>query len=59
VELQKAANEYAKDRGDDCLCGRTQPGTPVGECIYIFCGCDIADAFKAGAHAATKKEEIV
>ena len=45
------AEKYAKSAGDDCLCQRTNPGTPVGEHIFCFCGCDISDAFLAGYDA--------
>lgn len=48
MKLTDLANEYAKSVGEDCLCERTQPGTPVGEHIYISCGCDIAKAYMAG-----------
>lgn len=46
---EQLAREYAKSVGDDCLNQRTSPGTPVGECTYIFCGCHVNDAFLAGA----------
>jgi hypothetical protein len=42
------ADKYCQSVDDDCLCQRTQPGTPVGEHIYCFCGCHIHKAFKAG-----------
>jgi hypothetical protein len=42
------ANKYTKVVGDDCLCQRTSPGTPVGEHIYCFCGCNVAEAYQAG-----------
>lgn len=54
AELSERANQYARAKGDDCLCQRTQPGTPVGEHIYVFCGCDLAEAYIAGAIAKLK-----
>ena len=42
------AAQYARDKGDDCLCQRTNPGTPVGEHIHCFCGCDLHEAHQAG-----------
>jgi hypothetical protein len=54
-ELEKLALTYSKEQGDDCLTGRTRPGTPVGECITLFCGCDLHDAFKAGYRACEAK----
>ena len=47
-KIQALATKYSKSVGDDCLCQRTNPGTPVGEHIFIFCGCDVSDAYKAG-----------
>ena len=57
---EKAARGYCREKGDDCLTDRTQPGTPVGECIYIFCGCDLYDAVIFGiAHARAQDAEWV
>jgi hypothetical protein len=58
-ELEDAANAYAKERGDDCLRARNHPGTPVGECIHIFCGCDIYDGFKAGYRYAKTRAPVM
>lgn len=34
---------------EDCLCQRTQPGTPVGECSQnLVCGHQLADMYSAG-----------
>ncbi len=55
-DIKKAALAYENERGVDCLNGRTQPGTPVGECIYIFCGCDINKAFLAGAAEQAERD---
>lgn len=54
---ERLASEYAKEAGDDCLCQRTQPGTPVGEHIYCFCGCNVYEGFLAGYAAAEKRAE--
>lgn len=48
---EELAREYAKSIGDDCLNQRMSPGTPVGECAYIFCGCSVNDAFLSGFDA--------
>ena len=48
-KLEEAANEYAKKMGDDCLCQRTRPGTPVGEHPDFFCGCYVYGGFVNGA----------
>jgi len=49
TELEKRANEYARKLGDECLCARTNPLTPAGECISIFCGCHVAESYVSGA----------
>lgn len=55
MNLDKKSKAYCDSVGDDCLCERTQPGTPVGECIYIFCGCNIDEAYQAGYKAAQEE----
>lgn len=53
-KAKQAAEEYCKSVNDDCLCQRTNPGTPVGEHIYCFCGCSIYEAYLAGWNARDK-----
>ena len=50
--LERLAEDYCYQKGDDCLCQRTAPGTPFGEHIYTFCGCNLYDAYKAGFRKA-------
>jgi hypothetical protein len=57
--FQKQADEQARkiieaqDWDEDCLCSRTQPGTPVGECVYHrICGCTVHDIAKQSYTAA-------
>jgi len=38
-----------RDMGDDCVCQRTSPGTPVGEHIHCFCGCQLDEIARAMA----------
>lgn len=52
--VEEEAEKYAKEKGDDCLCQRTAPGTPFGEHIWIFCGCDVFKAHLAGADLAMR-----
>lgn len=47
--MNEMASKHAASVGDDCLRERNRPGTPVGECIYIFCGCHVHEAHIAGA----------
>jgi len=49
TDLEVRANEYARKLGDECLCARTNPLTPAGECISIFCGCHVAESYVSGA----------
>ena len=64
ADRERRAKEFTKSKDDDCLCQRTQPGTRYGEHIYIFCGCNIHEAFLTGAeseaaHSAAYWEERV
>jgi len=57
-KLEQAAREYEKLAGGDCLNEKTVPGTPVGECLYFFCGCSVYEAFKAGAKWQVEQDRI-
>jgi len=50
--IDKLAEAHCHENGDDCLCQRTVPGTPFGEHIYMFCGCSLYDAYRAGFQKA-------
>ncbi len=47
-KYEKLSNQFAIEKGNDCLCQRTSPGTHYEEHIYCFCGCTLGEAYVAG-----------